>query len=250
MKKIKQSQWQWKGSSLDPTFRRPKVSLKRKRERSSESSSSAESKSQGFSDQEDLFPEEAQVKHIARKCPGLFARYALIRSPQALVDGVRLGEEDQEAGPRAVFVKYYRQVFANSGASAPMKREYLTLAMCLDSIIEGNILKCLDVGVQRLKAVEQISQGVMPSRANRLELILPEISALASTEESRTAATEHRREEKVRATWKGKARGPRGAGRSRRKAVGRIISQKDRTKGERAERERSTRGSRGGDSRE
>ena len=74
----------------------------------------------------------------------------------------------------------------------PMKREYLTLAMCLDAILEGNIMKCLDVGVQRMKSVEQISQGVPPQVANRLELILPETSALTSLEESRTAALEHR----------------------------------------------------------
>ena len=31
------------------------------------------------------------------------------------------------------------------------------------------MLKCLDVGVQRFKSVEQISQGVIPCLANRLE---------------------------------------------------------------------------------
>ena len=55
-----------------------------------------------------------------------------------------------------------------------MKREYLTLACCLDAILEGDVLKCLDIGVQRMKSVEQISQGVSPAIANRLEIIPPE----------------------------------------------------------------------------
>ena len=41
--------------------------------------------------------------------------------------------------------------------------------------IEGGILKSMDVAVQRLKAVEQISQGVPAQVANLLELIPPEI---------------------------------------------------------------------------
>ena len=68
-------------------------------------------------------------------------------------------------------------------------------------------MKCLDLGVQRMKSVEQISQGVPPQVANRLELILPETSALASLEESRTAALEHRREDRIKMSWKGKGKG-------------------------------------------
>ena len=115
-----------------------------------------------------------------------------------------LGEETQDSKPQLTFVKYYRQVFSQSNASTPMKREYLTLATCLDLMLEGNVLKCLDVGVQRMKAVEQISQAVAANIANRLELIPPEVSALVSTEESRSAVVEFRREEKVRSSLKGK----------------------------------------------
>ena len=200
---IKQSAWDWKGSALDPCFRRPRVNLKRKREEST-SDSSGSSGSPEESEQEDLFPEEGQARHIARKCPGLLARGAIKEARKRLT--TELGENLKHANPSPVFVKYYRQVFAQSGASTPMKREYLTLAMCLDAILEGNIMKCLDLGVQRMKSVEQISQGVPPQVANRLELILPETSALASLEESRTAALEYRREDKIRSSWKGKGK--------------------------------------------
>ena len=205
---IKASRWEWGGSSLDPNFRKPRVSLKRKREQSSSSNnSSSQSGSPEVSDQEDLFPEEAQCRHISRKCPGLLARYAIKEARKRIFNS--FGDSMEDRGPVPVFVKYYRQVFNHSGVSTPMKREYLTLAHCLDALLEGDVLRCLDVGVQRLKAVEQISQGVPPVMANRLELIPPDVSSLATAEESRTAAQEHRREEKVKASWtppKGKGR--------------------------------------------
>ena len=158
----------------------------------------------GESDQEELFLEEAQARYIARKCPGLLARYALKEAKKRLLSG--LGEGSESPKPDPVFVRYYRQVFLQTGASFPMKREYLTLAMMLDSMLEGGILKSMDVAVQRLKAVEQISQGVPAQVANRLELIPPEMPTLASTEEARTAAQEHKREEKVRSA-RGKENG-------------------------------------------
>ena len=203
---VKASTWDWKGSSLDPAFRRPRVGVKRKREKSSGSSSvSSSQESRADSDAEDLYPEEAQAKHISRRCPGLLTRFAIKEARKRLM--AALAEEDSERKPAPTFLKYYRQVFPHSGASTPMRRVYLTLACCLDAILEGNVLKCLDIGVQRLKAVEQISHGVSPSIANRLEIVPAETSSLASMEESKTAAQEQRREDKVRASLTPKGKG-------------------------------------------
>ena len=202
---IKESCWDWKGSSLDPKFKRPRISLKRKKEGSSESGSSSQASSVASSEQEDLFPEEAQARHISRKCPGLLTRYAVKEARKRLM--TNLGEDGEVQKPLPVFVRYYRQICAHSGASTPMKREYLTLAVCLDSIIEGSILKCLDVGVQRLKSLEQMSQGMPAHVANRLELVPQETGGLASTEESRTITQEQRREDKVRTSWSQKGKG-------------------------------------------
>ncbi|CAE7224807.1 unnamed protein product [Symbiodinium pilosum] len=210
---VKSSTWDWKGSSLDPEFRRPRISLKRKREESESSDSSAKTASQEGSDQEDLFPEKAQSRHIARKCPGLLARYAIKEARKRLL--MEMGEDSSSQKPVPVFVRYFRQVFNHSGASAPMKREYLTLAHCLDSILEGNVLKLLDIAVQRLKAVEQISQGVSPATANRLELIPAEMFSLASAEEKRTEAQEQMREMKTSwnlNSWNPSSWNPKGKG--------------------------------------
>ena len=78
-----------------------------------------------------------------------------------------------------------------------MKREYLTLATGVDSILPGSILRGLDIAVQRLKSVEQINQCIPANMANRWELIPPEGAALASAEESRAAAHEQKREDQV-----------------------------------------------------
>ena len=160
---------------------------------------STSSRSLGESDQEELFPEEAQARHIARKYPALLARYALKEAKKRLLSG--LGEGSESPKPVPVFVRYYRQVFSQARASVPMKREYLTLAMMLDSMLEGGMLKSMDVAAQRLKAVEQISQGVPAQVANRLELIAPEMATLASTEEARTS----------KGKWGGKALRPKGS---------------------------------------
>ena len=204
---IRASAWDWRGSSLDPAFRRPHIGVKRKRDRSSDSSSTSNSQDtlKGDSDQEDLFPEEAQARHISRKCPGLLTRYAIKEARKRLMTAIGEFGGDHQPGP--TFLKYYRQVFSHSGASTPMRREYLTLACCLDAILEGDVLRCLDIGVQRMKAVEQISQGVSPAIANRLEIIPPENFSLASMEENRCAAQEQRREDKVRASLSPKGKG-------------------------------------------
>ena len=202
---LKQSRWSWTNSSLDPQFKRPKISLKRKREASSSSSSSRLNLSDADSDQEDLFPEEAQAKHIARKCPGLLARHAMRTAHERLCMGV--GEDAKNSEVQPVFVKYFRQVFSPACNSAPMRREYLTLATCVDSIVEGSVLKMVDYAVQRMKALEQIAQGSAPHLANRLELIPTEVSALASTEEARSAAQEQKREDKAKASWTPRGKG-------------------------------------------
>ena len=130
-----------------------------------------------------------------RRCPGLLARHAIRGARKRLL--TEMGEDPSSQTPLPVFVRYFRQVFDHSGASTPMKREYLTLAHCLDSLLEWNVLRCLDIAVQRLKAVEQISQGVSPGTANRMEIKPADVFSLASSEEKRTVAQEHRRELKT-----------------------------------------------------
>lgn len=103
---MKTSHWSWKGSSLDPKFKRPKIRLKRKRD---ESTSSSGSHSSQRSDDEDLFPEEDQIKYIHRKCPGLLTRHAIKQGKEKVLS--LQGESSGSKDPGPVFVRSHRQVF-------------------------------------------------------------------------------------------------------------------------------------------
>ena len=85
---LKQSRWSWRGSSLDPEFKRPKIKLRRGKGDSDSSSSSSHSGGPESkvldSDEELLFPEESQAKHVARRCPGLLAKMGLQRCRKTL----------------------------------------------------------------------------------------------------------------------------------------------------------------------
>lgn len=200
---LKDSQWSWKNSALDPKFKRPKIRLKRKKDKSS-SSSTTETEKSNDSEEEDLFPEEDQIKYIHRKCPGLLTRHG-IKQAKGRVLALQ-GEGGEGKNPEPVFVRYHRQIFAPQNPSAPLKREHLTLSTVLDCILRGEILKGSDILTQRLKSLEQIAHGAPAHLALKLEILPPESTTLASIEESRTAATQHHRELKVAEVWKGKGK--------------------------------------------
>ena len=200
---LKDSQWSWKNSALDPRFKRPKIRLKRKKDKSS-SSSTTETEKSNDSEEEDLFPEEDQIKYIHRKCPGLLTRHG-IKQAKCRVLALQ-GEGGEGKNPEPVFVRYHRQIFAPQNPSAPLKREHLTLSTVLDCILRGEILKGSDILTQRLKSLEQIAHGAPAHLALKLEILPPESTTLASIEESRTAATQHHRELKVAEVWKGKGK--------------------------------------------
>ena len=200
---LKASQWSWKNSALDPKFKRPKIRLKRKKDKSS-SSSTTETEMSKDSEEEDLFPEEDQIKYIHRKCPGLLTRHG-VKQAKGKVLALQ-GEGGEGKNPEPVFVRYHRQIFAPQNSSAPLKREHLTLSTVLDCIMRGEILKGSDILTQRLKSLEQIAHGAPAHLALKLEVLPPESTTLASTEESRTAAAEHHRELKVAEVWKGKGK--------------------------------------------
>ena len=200
---LRLSQWNWKDTSLDPKFRRPKIRLKRKRDETRSSSSEATQESRD-SEGEDLFPEEDQIKYIHRKCPGLLTRHGIRQGKERVL--ALQGEGATAKDPEPVFVRYHRQVFAPLTSSAPLKREHLTLSSVLDCILRGEILRGSDILVQRLKSLEQMAQGAPAHLALKLEILPPENSTLASSEEARTAAAEHHKELKLASNWKGKGK--------------------------------------------
>ena len=201
---LQQAKWSWKGTSLDPKFKKPKLPRNRKKDSTSSSSTSTEKASKGSEDQEDLFPEEDQVKQIHRKCPGLLTRHSIQQAKERVL--MLQGEGNQSNDPEPVFVRYHHQVFLQSQPNAPLKWEHLTLANALDALVRGDILKAGDIMCQRLKSLEQIAQGSPAHLAMKLEVLPTEKLSLASSQEAKTAAAEHHRELKLTNTWKGKGK--------------------------------------------
>ena len=170
---LKQSRWSWRGSSLDPEFKRPKIKLRRGKGDSDSSSSSSHSGGPESkvldSDEELLFPEESQAKYVARRCPGLLAKMGLQRRRKTLCDGMGLSLASREPGP--AMVQYFRQTLSRLNPSRPLAREALSLCAVMDQLFEGEVVRALDVSMQRLKYLEAIMRGRRPEVASRMELI-------------------------------------------------------------------------------
>ena len=181
------SKWTWKGTSLDPSFKPPKVSLSKPKATSSTEGTVG-------SDEDQLFPETQRVRKIARSCPGLLSRQVLKEAKSSLAFGV--GESANELAVSPVMLKYFRQVLLTSNLTKSMQKESLTLCTALDLILEGRILRSMDVLVQRLKAIEMVSRGASWDLAERIEII-KERSSLFSQAEASSALAEAKRERSV-----------------------------------------------------
>lgn len=66
--------------------------------------------------------------------------------------------------------KYYRQQILQSGSmsSKPMRREFQSLAILLDCLVEGNVLRAMDICMQRMKSLELMSQAGHPETAMKI----------------------------------------------------------------------------------
>eukprot|EP00438_Fugacium_kawagutii_P001254 Skav223450 [mRNA] locus=scaffold350:865004:869587:- [translate_table: standard] len=170
--------------------------------------SSSASKSQEVrseeSEGEDLYPEEHQAKYIARKCPGLLFRHGIKQAKSQVL--ALQGESSRSREPEPVFLRYHRQVFMSQSSSPPLRREHLTISTVVDHLVKGEVLKAVDILVQRMKALEQIAQGAPAHMSMKLEVIPADQVSMVSPEEARTAAAEHAKELKLQSTWKGKGK--------------------------------------------
>ena len=193
---LSKARWDWRGTSLNPTFKAPTIS-KRLKDHSSNSSGSSSSNAESAHEADmGLFDEPARVRKIAKRCPGLLSRQSMVEARRSLVMGV--GETSSLNTVLPVFLKYYRQVLSHQLTSRPMNREALTLASIADALVEGEVLHALDIAVQRTKSLELMSRGTPAETATRLEVVLPERSSAVSMEESREILAEARREQNAR----------------------------------------------------
>ena len=200
---LEQAKWTWTGTSLDPTFKVPRMKSSGSRKRKDRSSDSSGSSSSADSPALDpnLFKEQQQVRAIARRCPGLLARQTLAEASRQVTQGV--GEQAQGTKPEPVLLKYFRQVVPKQNMGRPMTRELLTLSSVVDHLVSGQVLEALDIACQRFKAIEQIAAGGLGEIAERMELAPIERASLTSRQEAKQAADESFQEYKTQGHLRG-----------------------------------------------
>ena len=77
------------------------------------------------------------------------------------------------------------------------KREVLTLVYCLDKLVQRDILGCLDILVQRLKAIELVLGGASWQVAQNMELVPLEQERISGLSEALEATKSFRTDFRV-----------------------------------------------------
>ena len=114
-----------------------------------------------------------------------------------------MGQDIEENSPiQPVALQFYRQILREK-LSPIMSREVMNLATVIDALLEGRVAFPADVAIQRVKALEAISNGASWVVAQRYELCPPDLGQLASTSEAAAAARETKEEIRTRTLQKG-----------------------------------------------
>ena len=140
-----------------------------------------------------------RLHRIHQERPGTLADMTLRRFQELLSRSIGGGTAMDNVQLPAVARAYLKQIFLvkNTEAAIGLRnlRELRTLTALIDLMASNDILRALDIAVQRVKAIELfISQGQW-NQANLLELILPEDEQRAwFRQELKAAQQEHRSE--------------------------------------------------------
>ena len=147
---------------------------------SSERESSGEESSE---EQEGAVFEEAQrIRRVAATALNEMKKCLVAASGQ-------LWGQNKDLAP--VGVHYFRTVLQQKLHGA-MAREAFTLAYGADLLAQGRVAEAIDLLLQRLKSLEQVSQGMPWATAQKMELCALEVAQVASRAEAAIAVKEAR----------------------------------------------------------
>lgn len=199
------------GTALDPA---PKVrnrilkkarkmgrGRKKKKRRPSSSSkggsTSSSSSSSGRFEHGGLFSSEKKMKVIWERYPGALAASSLMDAQEVLLtDSGTMWDADRKQMP-PLATQFVRQHLA-ANMSAPMYQEALTLSSCIDNLLLGHPATTCDILFQRLKALENVSEGSHWTVGRQLELVRSDQTTLTNEVEGLEAARRAREEERLR----------------------------------------------------
>ena len=156
--------------ALDGTERERKHRKKKKKKRSwnSSSDSSADtSTSSSLADAQGKFRRLAQAKPGKLFMAGYREMYRLLNEKHGA--GL-VGPSDSSLDP--LMVRYFHLILSKQGLGPRGDREVLTLCSAIDAILSGGIPGCLDILMQRIKALEATAGEELPwSVASHLEVV-------------------------------------------------------------------------------
>lgn len=170
-----------------------KKKVAKKKASSSDDSSSEESDTDEISSEEgmDILNDGNKIKQMSRHAPGTLTAMGILRMQEALTEqeGVWKLQDDTQALP-SIALRYTRSALC-SRLTGGAQKEALTLASALDLALQGRCAESADVMMQRLKAMERVSQGSSWASAERMELtptVAPQISSRAEVDQANKEA--------------------------------------------------------------
>ena len=195
----------FRGTGLDPSgktrlkvaaFARRKMRKVKLRDKDTDSESSSDSEVSSLQP-DDFMVDDNKVKQLARFGPGLLTSNAVTQMRSALVDMEgSWGTEGEEVPP--VMLRYTRATMANRLSGGVLK-EGITVAAAIDLLLQGRVAEAGDLLTQRLKALEQNSQGIPWGVTEKMELMPPLQPAIRSRGEALEAQREYRLDLKSKA---------------------------------------------------
>eukprot|EP00435_Cladocopium_sp_Y103_P068171 s180_g31.t1 len=160
--------------------------MRRRATSSSSSGTSSDSRSEKSSeDGQDLLQDSNKIRSFHRYGPGILAAMEIGQMKESIVELEGLWKEEDSSLP-PIAMRYVRSTL-QAKLSGGALREALTLASMMDLMMMGRMSEAADLGMQRLKSIERVSQGSPWSSTEKLELI-GTLSPQISTRGELTAA--------------------------------------------------------------
>lgn len=110
-----------------------------------------------------------RIRSLHRFGPGVLTSMGVAKMREAIVE-LEGNWNTEESSLPPITLKYIRSVILPKVSGGAL-REVMTIGSILDLMLMGRIGEAADIGMQRLKAIERVSQGSSWSTTERLELI-------------------------------------------------------------------------------
>ena len=134
---------------------------------------------------------------LSKRFPGALTLGTLEMVQEALVSQSGQPWDIDRSSLPPVFSQHWRMNLTRK-MTGPMSREAQTLCYLQDLLLQGKVATTCDTITQRLKSLEQMSQGTHYSIAQRQELVPTEVAVMTSPMESLEASRLEKEESRAK----------------------------------------------------